>query len=435
MTAALSSRRSEPSETGVPPPPQTPLFRTEAIAHQTQRLEGEVLLVQSVRLRVLAFIGVAIVAAGLIFISTATYARMESVTGWVVPEGGLIRVTARQGGIIEQIDVSEGDIVATGQALATLRLSSSLGSGDAGMALANQLAAEIAAVHAQAAATRDKLLAEQQQVKAQRAALELELAENRRRLSTMEVHANLIKANVERAEQLVAKGFFTRRGLEEAQMAQLSAQQELSQIRATILNYERQIGDLDAKSHTLPLDIEAADAQARISEATLAQRQTETAVRNSYVVDATLAGRVVAIPVARGQDASAGAVVAVITPEGSNLEAELYIPSRAAGFIEPGQEVRLMYQAFPYQKFGTARGTVHLVSRTVLGPSEVAIPGLQVQEPVFRVKVKLERESITAYGQEIPIQPGMLLTADVIIDRRTLLEWLLDPIYAVGRMG
>src|SRR5690606_2366540 len=187
------------------------------------------------------------------------------------------------------------------------------------------------------------------------------------------------------------------------------------------------------KSRALPLDIDAADAQARIAKAVLAQRQTEAAIRSNYIVDATVAGRVVAVPVTPGQDAAAGAVIAVITPEGSDLEAELYVPSRAAGFIEPGQEVRLMYQAFPYQKFGTARGVVHLVSRTVLGPDEVAIPGLQVQEPVFRVKVKLESESVNAYGQEIPIQPGMSLTADVIIDRRTLLEWLLDPIYAVGR--
>ena len=92
-----------------------------------------------------------------------------------------------------------------------------------------------------------------------------------------------------------------------------------------------------------------------------------------------------------------------------------------------------MYQAYPHQKFGTGQGVVASVSRTVLAPSEVAIPGLQVQEPVFRVRVKLSRDTITAYGQDLRLQPGMLLSADVIIDRRTLFEWLLDPLYAVGR--
>jgi hypothetical protein len=40
------------------------------------------------------------------------------------------------------------------------------------------------------------------------------------------------------------------------------------------------------------------------------------------------------------------------------LQAEIYIPSRAIGFVKPGQEVRLLYDAFPYQRFGAYRGRV-----------------------------------------------------------------------------
>lgn len=403
--------------------------------HQTRRLEGEVILVQSVRLRIFAFLAMGIVAAGVLFVATATYARMESVSGWVVPEGGLIRVTARQGGVIEEIRISEGREVIAGEALAVLRLSTDLGDGDAGALLASQLAAESDAVRAQAKATREKLLAEQEQVEAQRRALSRELAEERLRLATVERQLELLSGNAQRVKQLADRGVATQSTLEEALVRELDARQELSQIRTTLLNYERQIGDLNARLRSLPLDIEAAEAEARMAAAAVAQKQTEAAVRHNYVVGASVPGRVVALPVSRGQDVSSGALIATITPEDSRLEAELFIPSRAAGFIQPGQEVRLMYQAFPYQKFGTAQGTVRHVSMTVLSPDDVRVPGLQLQEPVFRVKVDLQREDISAYGQEIPIQPGMLLSADVIIDRRTLLEWLLDPIYAAGRMG
>ena len=163
------------------------------------------------------------------------------------------------------------------------------------------------------------------------------------------------------------------------------------------------------------------------------QQRTQTEAQSTYVVTATVAGRIVALPVQRGQTVAPGASLAVVTPQGSTLEAELYAPSRAAGFVREGQEVRLLYQAFPHQKFGTGEGTVTSVSRTVLAPSEVAIPGLQVQEPVFRVRVALARDSVSAYGETLPLQPGMLLSADVVIDRRSLLEWLLDPLYAAGR--
>jgi len=67
----------------------------------------------------------------------------------------------------------------------------------------------------------------------------------------------------------------------------------------------------------------------------------------------------------------------------------------------------------------------------VLAPSEVSIPGLDIREPVFRVRVGLDREYVEAYGARVPLQAGMLLSADIVFDRRSLVEWLFDPIYAV----
>ena len=106
--------------------------------------------------------------------------------------------------------------------------------------------------------------------------------------------------------------------------------------------------------------------------------------------------------------------------------------SRAIGFVRPGQEVRINLQAFPSQRFGTLAGKIRLVSTTVLAPSEVVIQGLNIQEPTFRIRVELSRESMEAYGETFPLQPGMLVSADIVFDRRNLLHWLFDPIYAVA---
>jgi len=154
--------------------------------------------------------------------------------------------------------------------------------------------------------------------------------------------------------------------------------------------------------------------------------------RRVQFVLSPVAGRVAALPVAAGQPVSAGGTVAVVIPEGARLEAELLAPSSAAGFIRPGQGTRLMLQAFPHQRFGTVKGVIKDISRTVLGPTEIAIPGLKIEEPVFRVRVALAREDIQAYGEAIPLQPGMLLTADVVFDRRSLIRWLFDPIFAAA---
>lgn len=421
-----------------PPPskPQdTPLFRQQAVTYQSRALDGEVLLRLSMPMRVLIAVAVVIVVGALIFAARASYARMETVGGWVVPEGGLIRITARQGGTIEALPVTEGDSVAAGQSLAQLRLSPDTEQGDAGSAIAAQLQSQIEAVRSLAGAEREKLLAEEQALTAQRDAMTRELDHSRARIDTMSERLELVQANAARVRQIAERGYASTRSVEEAEMAVLAAEQDLVDVRTSIMTMERQLAEMEASLRVIPINIRAAEAQAREGEAVLARQSTEMAVQNTYHAGATVAGRVVAVPVTQGQTVAPQSVIAVLTPEGSSLEAELYVPSRAAGFIRQGQEVQLMYQAFPYQKFGVARGQITSVSRTVLAPAEVAIPGLEVTEPVFRVKVALARDSVTAYGQQMPVQPGMLLSANIVIDRRSLLEWLLDPLYAVGRMG
>ena len=116
----------------------------------------------------------------------------------------------------------------------------------------------------------------------------------------------------------------------------------------------------------------------------------------------------------------------------ARMVAELYAPSRAIGFTRVGQEVRLMYDAFPFQRFGSFAGRISTISRTVLAPNEVDAPIQgQMREPVYRIRVQIAAQSIQAFGEQIPLQPGMTLAANIVLDRRTFLEWLLDPINAV----
>ncbi len=408
------------------------LFRKEAITHATRRLAGEVVLASSLSSRLLAGLMFAVVIGGASFAATASYARKETVVGWLTPQAGMIRLAARQGGIVSTVHVREGDRVVVGQPIATLNLSSALEGGDSFAALSRSLDAQGAAAQSRAAAAQAALGAEQRQMIARRAAISRELAETRRRIGLQGERLALARAEVTRAETMVAQGFLPRRELEARRSAELLVQQEASTLSSQALGYEREIGEVNARLAAIPIDLQTVRAEAASTRAGLDQQATQTEAQGRYVVVATVAGRVAALPVQAGQTVAPGAAVAVLTAGASALEAELYAPSRAAGFVREGQEVRLLYQAFPHQKFGTGQGVVTSVSRTVLAPAEVSIPGLQVQEPVFRVRVKLAKDSVEAYGETLPLQPGMLLSADVVIDRRSLLEWLLDPLYAAG---
>ena len=122
-----------------------------------------------------------------------------------------------------------------------------------------------------------------------------------------------------------------------------------------------------------------------------------------------------------------------LVPSGDELVAELFVPSHAAGFINAGQTLKLKYEAFPFQRFGSQEATVDNVSLTVLTTEETGLPGAAFSEPVFSARGRLAAQTVYAYGTSVPLRAGMLLSADVVVDRRTLVEWLLDPVYAAGR--
>jgi membrane fusion protein len=117
-----------------------------------------------------------------------------------------------------------------------------------------------------------------------------------------------------------------------------------------------------------------------------------------------------------------------IVPEGEELQAVLFVPERAIGFVAPGQDVRLSLDAFPFQRFGAQSGTITTVARTLLRPDQLSAAVQPPSEPSYRVTVSLRSQTITAYGRPIPLQADMQLRADIIFDRRGFTQWLLDPV-------
>jgi membrane fusion protein len=164
----------------------------------------------------------------------------------------------------------------------------------------------------------------------------------------------------------------------------------------------------------------------------VAQRSAEIEGRRRYIVRAPMAGQVTSVLAAVGRTVDPRTSMLSIVPTDSHFEAELFVPARAIGFIAPGQTVRLLYDAFPFQRFGSYNGTVESVAGTMLAPTELPEPvaGL-TKEPAYRIKVALERQTVDAFGHEVPLQPDMTLRADIILEKRSLIEWLLEPLLSV----
>jgi hypothetical protein len=189
--------------------------------------------------------------------------------------------------------------------------------------------------------------------------------------------------------------------------------------------------DIDPRTHTL----DPAEIDRRIGALDL--ESAAAAARREIVVSAPEDGVVTAIQTESGGGVNTSVPLLSIIPSGSKLKAQLFAPSRVVGFLRPGQRVLLRYEAFPYQKFGQYEGTVTSVSRSATSPSLLSqqVSGLTSlfgsNAPVYEINVALARQSVMAYGKPVPLQPGMQLEADVLIEKRRLIEWVLDPIFTL----
>jgi membrane fusion protein len=152
------------------------------------------------------------------------------------------------------------------------------------------------------------------------------------------------------------------------------------------------------------------------------------------VVRAPQDGVVSAVLASPGQTVTAAAALASLVPTGSALQAYLYAPSSAVGFLRAQQPVLLRYHAFAYQKFGHQRGRIERISLAPLQAAELAGQAWagDAREPMYRITVALERQQMQAYGAMQALVPGMQLDADVPIERRKLYEWLFEPVLGMA---
>ena len=407
------------------------MFRREAIAHQQDRLLGDVLSTGLPRLGwwvgAACLVPVALLAFGI----WGQYTRKEHVSGYLAPSAGLIKVQTPQAGTVSRAPIREGQTVQKGDVLLVLNSERH-----------NSTTQDVqAALQHEVSRRRDSLQQELNnqstidamatQALAQRIqGLQAQVEQAQQQIGLQRSRVASAERTIVRNESLVAAQFISDAALQQKQ-------EDLTDQRSQLVNLQRGLTALHSDLATARTDLAAsglkrsnnsAAFQRQMSE--LAQQLTEGDSRRSVVITAPADGTLTTILTGVGQVVQPGMPLLTLLPAGAALEAQLLVPTRAAGFIQSGQTVALRYQAFPYQRFGHYTGQVSQIGRTVIQANESSLP-VPVGEPVYRVTVQLPSQQVKAYGQAMALQAGMVVDADVWIDRRSILEWLFDPLLSV----
>jgi membrane fusion protein len=95
----------------------------------------------------------------------------------------------------------------------------------------------------------------------------------------------------------------------------------------------------------------------------------------------------------------ANTALAALVPSGARLEAHLYAPGSAIGFIKPGKTALLRYRAYPSEQAGRQIADLSDISQVALSPGEYAArTGVTVQEPMYEMIAKLPSQTLTVFG-------------------------------------
>lgn len=401
------------------------LFRPEAIRAASDRLEGTVSIATPVSWQ---FAGAVLLAIALLCVGVAgasSYSRVETVTGVVVLDKGVLEVVPSRPGLVISIRASEGDRVRAGEVLATIRAEEDVSRGgatsrriQAALAKQDQSLAFEARMRAESSrADRERLAAQIRGMRDESLALATQIGDQERLVA-------LADADFETAKAIATKGYVSKRDVESREYTVISRRQQLSQLRQALSSKQAEIS---AAVRTIDQSVSGAIATTASISATreaLVQEMAQAELSAGYVIRAPLDGTVTTVLAREGQRVSADRSVLSIIPATSKARVELSVPSTAIGFVSTGQVVRIAIDAFPYEKFGTIEGRITAVSRAAV---------MEKDRARFLVQVDFQGKSPEIGDVQRPLLPGMQVTARIITERRSIIEWVLAPLYTVTR--
>jgi len=416
--------------------PQRALFRQEAVEFQQHdRQWGQVVVAQSLPAKLTVWLIAIAAIAAIAFLFLGHYARKETVTGYLTPAAGTAKVFAPQAGTISAIYVEQGQRVEAGQQLLSVATShTAADGGDVDAVVLRSLARQTESLTGQIAAQERRTVSERKRLAAQLQEVETELVQLASQVSIQQERIRLAERLVASGAALAARGLVSEIEQRRREEAVLAQRQSLSGLIQQLVARQGQHSEASFALEQLSTVMADKIQSLRGELSTAEQRVAEVDGRRAYTIRAPIAGYVSSLQASIGQATDPQRLQLQIVPGDSALQAELFIPARAIGFVKVGQDVRILYDAFPYQHYGAYHGRIVRVSKTVLTGSDIATP-VTLREPAYRAVVALDRPDIDAYGQRILLQPDMLLKADVILERRTLMDWILNPLLGARLQG
>ncbi|NOJ22745.1 HlyD family secretion protein [Vibrio coralliilyticus] len=418
------------------------LYRPEYFEAQRSDNQGSILIDASVSQNLFVGASVFVLLTIIFFVVFAEYTRRDTLNGVVSPTGGIVKIQSNDEGYAENVFVTEGQKVLAGEALYEIKTERY---DEFGQGVKKRI---VTTIENQITLLNERRNKEVEKSQHQREVIEDDLARLSEEASILKVvvdlseqELSLAQSLVDKQQVLVNKQFISSIELQKQRLELITLEAKVQTQRLSLQRLVREKAKLEESKDALQLELDIALQEIDRQLQQITQNKIEYFYQTDTQVVSPIDGVVASIFVKEGHSVNKGQPLLVVIPEGEDpVVVELYAPSRSIGFIQEGQDVRLRFDAFPYEKFGVQQGVIASISKSAVSAEMLPnSPLIQSQLSrtlggvgLYQVRVKLDKPTITIYGEEQVFVPGMTLTADIELDTRKVYEWLLEPLYTIN---
>jgi membrane fusion protein len=406
---------------------QNSLYRPAALEAAFMHKHGKVLLLPAIS-HVKLSIGLFLICTSIAsFVATQTFQQKASVSGYLESTGSAVSINSKEStGIVAKVLVKNGQFVNKDTPLLSIE----------------RAEVNISGKHAHA----QRLLRLQNEEGIMDKMYEQRFSSWRNtaaqlatRIKASQTNLSILNKQLHVAEQQRAISEKTFNGALALNKQQLVAQSELDQAKLQVLNLTQNkeqlllsinqeasiLHDLTQQQSQHELDFEAIEHELAIAQLDIQTRRQSLNESGIYTVYSPTKGEIHNLYVKAGDNLNFQQALLQILPKEQEYEAVLHVPNKDIGFVEVGQDVEIKLDAFSFQKYGSIKGKISLVSKQTFTVNKTQTS----QSPsVYIVKVALLKNSMRAKGEDWPLKAGMHLSANIVLDEPTLLEYLLAPL-------
>ena len=400
------------------------LFRTEAVQHQQTAPFGQVSLAQPRYFLFWVLVFALLLAILLGFALFSDMARKERVRGILVPSKGVIHITSDRAGRVEKIFVDQGQKVSADTRLVQI-VSPRQGNKLLGRTVIHELNQQLEETEASITEQSSVLAIELRQIEARKQLLQQQLGAVNDEHQLLQRRITIHTEKLHALRRLGSRGPISHLELIEAEDAVLRLNQLAEQLSQRVLELKGQYQANLNRAERIPIEhAEKIRSLKRVRSTALIQ-VAETRALHHSTIRAPVEAKVSSLQATPDQQLSVGDPIASLIAEESKLLAHLFLPPGSAGLVAVGDAVLLRLDAFPYQKFGQVKAEVIEIDGSLRRPD----PHLDVSaDGTYLVLASIEEQGIESAGEFLPFKAGMLLEADILLERRRLIDWLLEPL-------